>query len=376
MPEKVNIRYCPGGGVMEKKRAFLINIGYYGFFIILLFLAGKYLLPVVMPFIIAFILAFLLQKPAVKLSKLIRLPKRYMSVLLLILVYAVVFGGVFLGGGKTFSMVRNFVISLPRMYQLDIAPFLNYVLEEISDMLSGTDPFVAGQIEDSLHQFVQNIGQMVSTLSVNLLSAVSEYIAGIPAMLIRIVITVVTSFYIASDYDRIMETVWKHLPVKVKKTCSDIKKYGLNMLKVYIKSYSLLFLLTFTELTIGFFILQIPYPVPLALGIAVFDILPVLGTGGILLPWAVILALIGNYPLAAGILILYIVITVVRNSVEPKIVGKQIGLHPLITLIAMFTGVSLFGLPGLILFPMAVVIFVNMEKNGAIHIFGNREEQV
>ena len=88
-----------------------------------------------------------------------------------------------------------------------------------------------------------------------------------------------------------------------------------------------------------------------------------------------ILAVIGNYPLAAGILILYVIITVVRNSVEPRIVGKQIGLHPLLTLIAMFTGVSLAGLPGLILLPMAVMIFVNMEKNGAIHIFGGVKEE-
>ena len=147
------------------------------------------------------------------------------------------------------------------------------------------------------------------------------------------------------------------------------------MIRVYIRSYSLLFLLTFTELTIGFLIFQIPHSLLVAVLIAIFDILPVLGTGGVLIPWAVILAVIGNYPLAAGILILYVIITVVRNSVEPRIVGKQIGLHPLLTLIAMFTGVSLAGLPGLILLPMAVMIFVNMEKNGAIHIFGGVKEE-
>ena len=230
------------------------------------------------------------------------------------------------------------------------------------------DPYVAEQINDSLRQFVQNIGQMVSSLSVDLLTAVSEHLAGIPAALIRVVITVVTSFYICSDYDRILETVWGYLPEKWQKTCIDIRKYGLNMIKVYLKSYSLLFLMTFAELTIGFLILRIPYPVALAAAIAVFDILPVLGTGGVLIPWAVILAAIGNYPLAAGILLLYLVITVIRNFAEPRIVGKQIGLHPLITLIALFTGVSLAGLPGLILLPMAVMIFVNMEKNGAIHL--------
>ena len=359
---------------MEKKRAFLINIGYYGFFIILLILAGKYVLPVIMPFVVAFVLAFLIHGPAGWLAERGKLPKKYVSLSILILIYLLVFGTLSLGGGKTFSMIRDFVIRIPQMYQSDIAPFLNYVLEEISDTLSETDPFVAGQIEESLQQFVQSIGQAISAFSVDLLSGVSGFLTGIPALLIRVVITVVTSFYICADYDKIMETVWKHLPAKARTTCSDIKKYGFNILKVYLKSYTLLFLMTFTELLIGFLILRIPYPVVIALAIAVFDILPVLGTGGVLIPWAVILAVIGNYSMAVEILLLYIVITVVRNFAEPRIVGKQIGLHPLITLIAMFTGVSLFGLPGLILFPMTVVILVNMEKNGALHLF-NREEK-
>ena len=128
----------------------------------------------------------------------------------------------------------------------------------------------------------------------------------------------------------------------------------------------------------GLLFLRIPYAVFIALGIAVFDILPVLGTGGILLPWTVVMLVLGDYPMAVGILLLYIVITVVRNSLEPKIVGKQVGLHPLITLIAMFVGLQLGGLPGLIAAPMSIVILVNMEKSGAIHLFeksGEHEEE-
>ena len=232
-----------------------------------------------------------------------------------------------------------------------------------------------GVAEEVTQQAVQSIGQMVSGLSVTLLQMVSEFITGVPSVLIRVVLTVITSFYICSDYDRILAALWRLLPDRWQNLCRDIKQYGLNMIRVYIRSYSLLFLLTFTELTIGFLIFQIPHSLLVAVLIAIFDILPVLGTGGVLIPWAVILAVIGNYPLAAGILILYVIITVVRNSVEPRIVGKQIGLHPLLTLIAMFTGVSLAGLPGLILLPMAVMIFVNMEKNGAIHIFGGVKEE-
>lgn len=361
--------------IMEKKRAFLINIGYYGFFVILLLLAARYLLPVLMPFLVAFVLAFLIQRPAAWIARRLRAPKGRLSVLLLFLVYVAVFGVAFSGGGRVFAVIREFVIDVPDIYRRDILPLLNYVLEGVAENLSEADPFVSAQIENSLQQAVQSIGQMVSGLSVTLLQMVSEFITGVPSVLIRVVLTVITSFYICSDYDRILAALWRLLPDRWQNLCRDIKQYGLNMIRVYIRSYSLLFLLTFTELTIGFLIFQIPHSLLVAVLIAIFDILPVLGTGGVLIPWAVILAVIGNYPLAAGILILYVIITVVRNSVEPRIVGKQIGLHPLLTLIAMFTGVSLAGLPGLILLPMAVMIFVNMEKNGAIHIFGGVKEE-
>lgn len=361
--------------IMEKKRAFLINIGYYGFFVILLLLAARYLLPVLMPFLVAFVLAFLIQRPAAWIARRLRAPKGRLSVLLLVLVYVAVFGVAFSGGGRVFAVIREFVIDVPDIYRRDILPLLNYVLEGVAENLSEADPFVSAQIENSLQQAVQSIGQMVSGLSVTLLQMVSEFITGVPSVLIRVVLTVITSFYICSDYDRILAALWRLLPDRWQNLCRDIKKYGLNMIRVYIRSYSLLFLLTFTELTIGFLIFQIPHSLLVAVLIAIFDILPVLGTGGVLIPWAVILAVIGNYPLAAGILILYVIITVVRNSVEPRIVGKQIGLHPLLTLIAMFTGVSLAGLPGLILLPMAVMIFVNMEKNGVIHIFGGVKEE-
>ena len=110
------------------------------------------------------------------------------------------------------------------------------------------------------------------------------------------------------------------------------------------------------------FLLGMPYPALLALGIAVFDILPVLGTGGVLLPWAAVLFIIEEHGLAIGLLVLYLVILVVRNMVEPRIVGRQIGLHPLATLAALFLGLKLFGLVGLVAFPVALTVLVNFSR--------------
>lgn len=131
------------------------------------------------------------------------------------------------------------------------------------------------------------------------------------------------------------------------------------------------------ELAIGFLLLRIPYAMLLALLISIFDLMPILGTGGILLPWALVLVLMGNLPLAAGIAALYVIITAVRQTLEPKIVGAQIGLHPLATLIAMLLGLKLFGLVGLIAFPvtLAVVTAMSRTRKAAQHAEETRSPQ-
>ena len=107
----------------------------------------------------------------------------------------------------------------------------------------------------------------------------------------------------------------------------------------------------------------------IALLISVFDILPVLGTGGIMIPWVVIDVILGNYSLALGLLVLYLIITVIRNIIEPKIVGKQIGLHPVITLASMFVGVQLLGVWGLFGFPIGLSLLRHLNDTGTVKIF-------
>lgn len=97
--------------------------------------------------------------------------------------------------------------------------------------------------------------------------------------------------------------------------------------------------------------------------------MPILGTGAVLIPWVILSFAFGNTSFAIGMLILYLVITVVRQTLEPRIVGDQIGLHPVVTLICMFIGTSLFGVLGLFLFPITATILKKMNDEGAIHLF-------
>ena len=125
-----------------------------------------------------------------------------------------------------------------------------------------------------------------------------------------------------------------------------------------LKGYAILMLMTFLELSAGFLILRVKYALLLSLLIAVIDILPVLGTGTVLIPWGIAEILFKNTGLGIGILVIYAVITVIRNFAEPKIIGRQIGINPLFTLLSMFIGIKLLGFAGVIIFPTALIVTV------------------
>ena len=161
---------------------------------------------------------------------------------------------------------------------------------------------------------------------------------------------------------------------KVKNLIYDIKDYTVNTLFKIIFAYAKIMSITFVELSIGFIILGIDSPFLVALLISIFDVLPVLGTGGIMVPWVLYLLINGQINLAIGLLILYIIVTVIRNIIEPKIVGDQIGVHPLLMLIGMYAGVKIFGMFGLILFPVVLIIIKNLNDSEKIHLYKNIEK--
>ena len=135
-----------------------------------------------------------------------------------------------------------------------------------------------------------------------------------------------------------------------------------------LKAYLLIMAVTFGEISLGLWLLRVDYYLVIGLAVAVLDILPVLGSGSILIPWGIWTLLGGNLPLGAGILLLYGVVTGVRTVLEPRLVGRGIGLSPLVTLVSMYVGMKLLGGGGLILAPMAVTLALFLDEGGHIRI--------
>lgn len=347
---------------MEKKRQFIINIIYYGMIILLLWAGCKYILPVLVPFVIAFVIASLIRIPVKKLYGSSEIKNRIISIVTCIVFYGIVFFLLAILGVKLYQTVSDFFFSVPELYQNEIVPALTVVSDFFEKKLASMDAQIAAEIGKISNEFVNNIGEHIKNISVSAIAFISGGLTKIPGFIIMFIIMIVSTFFCMIDYNKILVFFVESIPKGKEDKVMNLVNYFKGTILIYAKSYSLLFLMTYLELTLGLWILGIPYAPLIGLLIAIFDILPILGVGGVLLPWAVILIIMENIPLATGIFVLYLVIAFVRNTVEPKLVGEQIGLHPLATLIFMYLGLEFLGFLGMFLFPVTLAVFVSMKR--------------
>ena len=347
---------------IEKKREFIINTVFYAFIICMALIVCKYLVPILLPFIISFIMASVLVIPAKKLAGKDNKARRFCAIMVGIAFFALLFWGIAFLGVALMDWFLGFLEFIPRLYQEEILPLLNFLYLEATERLTFADPELTEKINGVFQNFVGNIGNFISSFSMNAIKAVTSGIAGIPGLIIKLILMIISFFFFLLDYDKVMAFFFSLIPKGKEKAFETVKWYVTNTLLVYIRSYSLLFLMTYVELALGFQILGIPYAPIIGLMVAVFDILPVLGTGGILLPWTVVLLVMKNIPMGIGMFVLYLIITIIRNTMEPKLVGKQIGLHPLATMISLYVGLKVIGFWGMLIFPTTLAVLSSMKK--------------
>ena len=355
--------------LIESKKKFIINFLFFIIVAAIGYLAIKYGLVYFMPFIIGFLIAFMLRPLIIWSSKKLKLGYKITSIIVLTLFYVTVGLGVILLSINLFLSLRDFVYRLPVIYRLDIEPALMLLATNVEELSLKLSPEMSATLDGFLSKLPGNLGSMVTTVSAKSVFLVRDIASYVPAFFISLIFTVVSTFFFTIDYEIVTSFILKQLSPKIRDIVFDIRSYLVGSVLKLLKAYAILMFITFLELSIGLAILRIPNPFLIAAIIAIVDILPVLGTGGVLIPWAIIELLKGNLGLAVGIIILYLVILVVRNTLEPRVVGDQIGLHPLIILISMFVGAKLFGVMGIFLLPLAAITIKKLNSTGKIKLF-------
>lgn len=355
---------------MDKRRNFIINTIYTLLIAGIIYLIFKYAIFVVMPFLLGFAVAALLNPPVRYLAKKFDLNRRPIGILILLIFYATI------GMLVTILVVRIVVMfgdlssSLPEIYSGTIEPSLGMLFDLINRIVERFDDIFGGDSSEiftnGLNGFFTSIknslGNAVSDISVNALKKLSSIAASIPGVVVQLLFAVISSFFFTVDYEEILEFTKKRLPGKAVKFMIELRdKCFITVIK-YLRSYFFIMLITFAELSVGFLIIGIEKPMMIAFFISLMDILPIIGTGGIVIPWALISLIKQDYGLGIGLVVVWVVVLIVRNIIEPKIVGKQVGLHPLATLMAMFVGTKLFGVIGLFLLPISLAIVVSVYR--------------
>ena len=354
---------------VEKKRAFIINFIYVLIIACIVYFAVKYAIQWITPFLVAFLIAALLHPVIRFITNKLKLKTQKPAAIVVTVLFYCTFGVLIsLILINAVTAVLGFIQKVPEYYLNDIAPSLNTLFDNITQKLASLNV----EIDLSLSTITNKLYSGLMNIS-SLITSAFSVLSGIPSFLFSLLLMIISTFFIAIDYDIITKWTMAQLPKRASAAVVKVKEYVVKILFKYIRSYFLILCITFAELLIGFvimhFITGLSNILLLALLIAVFDILPIVGTGTIMIPWGIIALLTGDFKTGICCLVIYTIITLIRQFIEPKIVGTQVGLHPVVTLVSMIIGTKLFGAVGLFGFPITLALLKDLNDHGHIHIF-------
>lgn len=343
----------------EARKDFLINALYFFTVSAIVFIVCRFLLKYLTPFVVGGAIAWLVQKPAKFISGKTRIKRKLAAAGLALAVFLLAAGLCVFLVLRISSGISNFAGEISG-YAEEISAFFEKIKKSTESFFSDM-PEELSVLADSF--FKKASDTMISAVT-GFVSDSAAYIAGrMPGILLSCIVSAVAACYIAADFPSLIRFARGVIGPRVYGNIRKVKEIFVTSVFKLGKGYAILMLMTFAELLAGFYLLGIKHALLLAALTAVIDILPVLGTGTVLVPWAAVLFILGDIGTAGGIIVLYAVITVIRNFAEPRIIGGQMGINPLFTLLAMFIGIKLFGVAGIFLLPVALIVTVKYYKD-------------
>ncbi len=353
----------------EKRRRFIINLIYVVIILCLVYLFLEYIIRWIMPFTIGFLIALAFRPLIRLLTKTTTINQRVVAFSVVVICYVLLGLLLWLLGSYLVRESKSFFMNLPDIYSNKILPFIDTANQGLMRFARGFSPEFAEQIGNVLSRILEGMQSYLLGFSANALSALAGASAKLPLVLISLVFTILSSLFISMDYEHVMSFLSRQIPEKYKTILVDIRSYLGKTISGYLRAYLILMCLTFVELSVGLLALRVSNPFGIAAITAVADALPVLGTGAVLLPWALISLFQQRIYLAIGLAVLYLIITIVRHFVEPKIIGDQLGLPPIVSLLCIYLGFVWFGVLGAILFPITMNILLCLHRADKIHIW-------
>ncbi len=317
------------------------------------------------PFLFALVLAWVLN-PAVRwLQRRTNASRKAVSMVLVVLVFAVI-GGVLFGlGWIAVDQVRSLFDNRQSLLD-ELLGGLVSVVNSVSGWLGGLVPQgVLTTSEDLVDAFVGWVqGLDFSGWLTEMAGQAPSMVTGVSNFAVALVVFMMGSYFITGDYPRLRFELADRVPMVDRDFCRSVKDIFMSAFGGYVKSQLILSAGVFMILTIGFLLMRQPYGLLLAFGLAVLDFIPIIGSGTMMVPWAVVDMVLGNYGEAAALMSIWGVIALFRRFAEPKILGDQTGLSPILSLVGIYVGMKLGGVLGMVVGPLLLLVCINLAKLG------------
>jgi len=315
--------------------------------------------PLISPFVVAFIIAMPAQRLVSFLERKLKINRSIGSIFVVLLIISVI-GGILAYLIFQLTMeIQVIVENLPGTIDQ-----FRYQLDNVSDRYTAfadnLPPEIAGFFDNLLNELQENLPTFLASAVEGATPAVLGFAGNLTAVIFYIFILILSTFFIIKDYDNVVGFFRRQMSAETAEKLSRIKKAMSAGFANFMKAQGILMCITFVIVSVTLLISRTQHALVAAFFIALVDFVPVLGTGAVLIPWAVISLVYGDITMAIVLIVLQVVCFLTRNLLQPKILSSQIGLHPLLTLMGLFIGLHLFGIAGFVFGPIMALLGVSL----------------
>lgn len=344
---------------------FFLKLGYTVLILFILVITARYGLSWGWPFLLAMLFSALIRRPVEYIVKKTRLPRGPITAMFTVAILCLGALCLYLLSSFVFYRLKDLMDALPRISEMLLADLT--VMETQLDAWLHELPFLKDVPFISLRSLLPSSLPKIDAMGV--VSTLSSAVGSIPSILFTVVFIFMGTFFFTVQHDEIKDFLSRNISPTVYKAAKDLRSFLFSSVFKWVRAQITLICITFCELLAAFLLMGQPNAVILSAAVAVIDALPILGVGTVLIPWALFSFVTGGFKKALWLILTYFIILCVRNSIEPRIVGKKIGLNPMITLLSMFIGFRLGGFFGLVFIPIAVLSILQLQELGYIKLW-------
>lgn len=315
----------------------------------------KYLLPCLLPFLIAALVVVLMEPLVQLMTQRLRFPRGLSSAICTLALLLILGGVIFFAMRRAAFEITALSVDMPGVLS-KLSGLISRVMEYLNSLTKYVPEAVRPTVDSMIDKVLETGSAMITSLSAKAISLVTALISSLPSVFLFLITCCLAIYFSSSSWPEIMAFLSRQIPERWKQKLKSARVRLKETFGKWLKAQLMLMACTFIVLAAGLTVIGIEYSFFLAAVIALVDALPVFGVGTIMLPWAAIQLLQGDYKCAVSLIIIYLIAILVRNIMEPKLVGDQIGISPLATLMAIYAGYVLMGPLGMILFPILLIL--------------------